>query len=406
MAIPYNGQLNQNLITASLYNMIISQSVFDINVATPSLADEFRTDGTLLGDTKLYYSADIGAMQMWASASERVNADRLAPNLLSLNRNSSPVCQSITMGEYFFTSITTDMYLSKNAFRDEGSFAQMIGVLKGSLTQIKKVYDNALINSTIGTHKSEATKANIVVPLPDIDPDTTVDAEAYNRLKAQAIMKELVILKANLEDNTRDYNELNFLRSYNPSNLIAVWNVEQKATITKMDLPTIFHKDGLEDTGLREYNLPSRWFGSLNTSSAVSSNTVRCSKTGWYNLSSTTAAYVSDYALATDTVKAKCYFLFAGDSLPSVGTVSDYARGITVDVASTTFAANYSYTVDDNILFVLVDKESLPFMSGFQTGTEFWNPLSLTTNNYLIFGHNELEFIKEKPFIKVSLASS
>ena len=50
---------------------------------------------------------------------------------------------------------------------------------------------------------------------------------------------------------------------------------------------------------------------------------------------------------------------------------------------------------------MLVHKDALPFMSGFETGTEFWNSRSLTTNNYLIFGHNDLEFLEEYPRIRV-----
>ena len=39
-------------------------------------------------------------------------------------------------------------------------------------------------------------------------------------------------------------------------------------------------------------------------------------------------------------------------------------------------------------------------MSGFEVGTEFWNARSLTKNNYLIFGHNNLEFLEEYPRIR------
>lgn len=396
----YNGQLNQNLVTAALYNMIISQNVFDVGVATPRLADAFRVDGTLYGDTKLYYSADIGAPRMWASVTQDVNSDRLAPNLLQTERNKSPICQSVSMGEYFFTTITTDMYLSKQAFTAEGSFSEMIGVLKGSLKQIKKVYDNALINSAIGTHKSVASACNVTVT-----PTTSSDPEAQARLTAQAIAKELVILKSKLEDNTRDYNELGYLRSYDPDNLIAVWNVEQRAKITKMDLPTIFHKEGLDGTGLTEYDLPARWFGTVNDSITTAGANVRCLESGWYDVSGTNAVKVNDFAMAPDSVKDKCIFMFAGDNMPAVGNYVDHARGKTINVVATKFHAKQSYTVDSKVLFILVDKESLPYMSGFETGTEFWNPLSLTSNNYLIWGHNELEFLAEKPFIRVSLNS-
>ena len=62
-----------------------------------------------------------------------------------------------------------------------------------------------------------------------------------------------------------------------------------------------------------------------------------------------------------------------------------------------------SYTVDDTIAFMLVHSSALPFMSGFETGTEFWNARSLTSNSYLIFGHNNLEFLEEYPRIRVKV---
>ena len=45
-------------------------------------------------------------------------------------------------------------------------------------------------------------------------------------------------------------------------------------------------------------------------------------------------------------------------------------------------------------------------MSGFETATEFWNSRSLTSTNYLIFGHNNLEFIEEYPRIKVRVKTA
>ena len=62
MAFPVTEvKLSQNTITQALFNMIISQQVFDSGVASTELADRFRVDGTLFGDTKLYHSFDIGS---------------------------------------------------------------------------------------------------------------------------------------------------------------------------------------------------------------------------------------------------------------------------------------------------------------------------------------------------------
>lgn len=396
MAFPVTQiTLNQNIITAALFNMIISQQVFDNKVASTELADRFRVDGTLYGDTKLYHSFDIGSPEDWLN-------DEEASNLLALNRNKSGKTQTITMGIYKIISITTDQYLSKQAFMGEGTFAEYTSFLTGSLRKIKRVYDRSLINSKIGTLTPSTERCNIEITTPK---GATI--EETNRLEAQTIAAELCVLKADLEDNNRDFNALNYLRSYSSNELIAVWNVKKHAKLTKLDLPTIFHKDINAGGGFTEYDLPEKWFGKPATSdltletSASETVTNRISISGWYDVVSGTEIELvqkpSDNAV----------FLWAGDAVPYKGQqYTDYVRNKQVTVTATTLPQEYYYVVDDSIAFVLVHSSALPFMSGFETGTEFWNARSLTNNHYLIFGHNNLEFLEEYPRIVVRVKTS
>lgn len=57
----FTGTLKSNEIFAGLYNMIISQQVFTDNFKhnVSDLVDMARVDGTLFGDTKLYYAVDV-----------------------------------------------------------------------------------------------------------------------------------------------------------------------------------------------------------------------------------------------------------------------------------------------------------------------------------------------------------
>lgn len=395
MAFPVTSiTLNQNIITAALFNMIISQQVFDSKVANTELADRFRVDGTLYGDTKVYHSFDIGSPEDWLNDDE-------APDLLKLNRNKSGKTQTITMGIYKLIYITTDQYLSKQAFMAEGTFAEYTSFLTGSLRKIKRVYDRSLINNKIGTLVPSTSRCNITITTPK-----GATTEETNRLEAQTIAKELVILKADLEDNNRDFNALGYLRSYSASDLIAVWNVKQHAKLTKLDLPTIFHKDIDATGGFKEYDLPEKWFGEMASSdltlpSSEPDNVVnRIAISGWYDVSEAEVALVQKPS--SDTV-----FLWAGDPVPYKGQVyNDNVRGVSVTVASTTLPSEYYYVVDDTIAFMLLDASSLPFMSGFEVGTEFYNQRSLTTTNYLIFGHNNLEFLEEYPRIRVKVTTS
>ena len=392
MAIVSTITLNQNKITAALFNMIISQRIFDNKVASTTLADKFRVDGTLFGDTKLYHSFDIGSPEDWLDDAE-------AEDLLKLNRNKSGKTQSITMGVYKIISVTVDQYLSKQAFMLEGTFAEYTSFLTGSLRKIKRVYDRSLINNKIGTLSPSTSRCDISIVTPK---GATI--EETNRLEAQTIASRVRILKADLEDNNRDFNSLGYLRSYDPNEFIAIWNVNFSSKITKLDLPTIFHKDINEKGGFEEYELPSKWFGTPATSdltlpsSKPATVTHRIAVSGWYDVVNSAEA-----TLVSKPTK-DAVFLWAGDEVPYVGqTYTDSVRGVTVKVVSTKLPQEYCYVVDSTIAFMLVHKDSLPFMSGFETGTEFWNSRSLTTNHYLIFGHNNLEFIEEYPRIRVKV---
>lgn len=395
MPIVTNITLNQNTISKALLNMIISQQVFDSKVASTELADKFRVDGTLNGDTKLYYSFDIGSMQDWLN-------DEEAPNLLELNRNKSGKIQSITMGVYKMAFVTVDRYLSKQAFMNEGTFSAFTSFITGSLRKIKKVYDRSLINNKLGTLKPSTTRCDILITTPK---GSTI--EETNRLEAQTIASKLMVLAADLEDNNRDFNSLDYLRSYDMKDLVAIWNVEAHAKITKLDLPTIFHKNINENGGLEQHDLPAKWFGNMATedltlpTSAPASVTNRIAVSGWYDV------VTSAEATMVSRPTANTIYLWAGDAVPYTGQVyNDYARNVKVTVVSTKLSKDYYYVVDPTIAFVLVDKNSLPFMSGFEVGTEFWNSRALTTTYFLIFGHNNLEYIEEYPRIRVRVQTA
>ena len=120
----FSGQLNANEIFAALYNMIISQEVRADNIAGTfsSLVDKSRVDGSLYGDTKLFYSPDVLKSRAWLGDNE-------ATNLLSVNRPAAPECQAITLDVFRQIDITVDNYLSKRAWIDEGAFASFNGVI-------------------------------------------------------------------------------------------------------------------------------------------------------------------------------------------------------------------------------------------------------------------------------------
>lgn len=329
----FTGTLRSNEIYSAIYNMIISQQVFGDNIAGTfsQLVDAARVDGSLYGDQKLYYATNALKTRAWGNDAE-------AANLLAINRAPDPECQSIVLDQFRVVEVTTDDYLSKRAWSTEGAFSSFTSIVKGWIRDTKRVYDSTLYNSFIGTHVATGAAQNITWTLDKADGAPS---------EAQQVAENLADLIVSLKDVSRDFNDYGFLRSYSDGEIKVIWNSKEVNKIKKIDLPTIFHKDGLVDK-FEEYILPERFFGTVNKSGGTtgeSNTTVR-------------SLVEKDYG------STHC---FPGDLLPS----------------SQAYGANETYTVDPSIICKVVIKLP-PFMSAFEVGTNFFNPKSLTTNSYLI----------------------
>ena len=363
MATNFNGQLKSNEIFSSIYNLIIAQQVFADNIAgtKSELVDAARVDGTLYGDTKLYYATDVLSSAPWGNDAE-------ALNLLELHRPADPKCQALTIDKFFQISLTVDSYLSKRAWSDEAAFSSFNSVMQGWLGDTKKIYDATTYNAYVGTATTDVGKQKI-----EVDVTTAVGAatgEEAARIEAGTIAEAIANLLVDLKDVSRDYNDYGFLRSYNVDDLIFVWNSKAVSKIEKRDLPTIYHKEIIDKFG--EYTLPARYFGTVNTASKAGDG-------------STVRSLIEQDVAPTQGSGAKKH-VFAGDLIPTGYTA----------------AANTSYTTNDKILFKVMHKNSIPYMSAFSVGTSFFNPKSLTENHYLTFGHNTLQYLQNYPLITVT----
>lgn len=377
MAYPVNyaGKLNANEIFASIYNMIISQEVFADNIkdTKASLVDVARIDGSMYGDTKLYYATDVLRSYAWGG-------DEEATKLLELNRPEDPECQAITLDVFRQIRLTVDNYLTKRAWSTENAFNEFNSVMLGWIRDTKRVYDSTTYNTFIGTYVTSEGKQSQTVTLPTVEGDK----EAENRLQAQTIATKVADIIVDLEDVSRDYNDYQNLRSYSADDFRYVWNSAYVNKINKLDVPTIFHKDGLIDK-FAQYTLPSRYFGDV----VVKGTAVTSDGASYRSLVEQDVTLVEALTYKGKTLPIGSKFhLFAGDIIPNK-----------IALASTSAVLVPSYKENSNIICKIVHKDAVPYMSGFEAGTSFFNSRSLTENNYLTFGHNTLEAIHDKPFI-------
>lgn len=378
---------NANEIFGSLANMIISQDVFANNLGKhQTLVDKARVDGTLYGDTKLYYATDILKSHVWGNDAE-------ASNLLALARPNDPIVQSIIIDKFRQVDLTVDNYLTKRAFADEYAFSQFNSVMLAWISATKKVYDGTLYNVYIGTTKATTGKQAQTVDITTAISNASSQEEA-NRLEAEAIAQKIADLMVEMGDYSRDFNDYGYLRSYSDGDIKVIWNSSYVNKIRKIDLPTIFHKDGLIDK-FDEEVLPARYFGrALAASDKGSGKTIGTDGTYDNTKGAILRSKVEkDIGTGSGTASAgtAAQHVFPGDLIPN---------GVTVK-AGGDFEESEVYVEDATVICKIVTKLP-PFMSAFETGTSFFNPKSLTENHYLTFGHNTLAYLKNYPFITVS----
>lgn len=389
--------LNSNEIFSSIANMIISQEVFADNLGKhQTLVDKARVDGGLFGDKKLFYATDVLKSAAWGNDSE-------AANLLALARPADPSVQDITLDVFRQIRLTVDEYLSKRAFSEEGAFAQFNAVMLGWMRETKRVYEGTLYNCFIG-----ATQTSTGKQVVSVDLGTGSGHPLYNltgvekeQMEAMLIAQALADLFVAMGDYSRDFNDYQYLRSYAEDAIKVIWNAKYVNKIRKVDLPTIFHKEGLMDK-FEEEVLPERYFGEVITSANIASYSASTPTAG-KPIDSDDGSYVPGVGHANGlirsmvekdvTVSATAYHVFPGDEIPAGATIK----------ASGTFELGEVYIAKDDVICKVLVKLP-PIMSAFEVGTSFFNPRSLTETHYLTWGHNTLEYLKNYPFITVKKA--
>ena len=227
----------------------------------------------------------------------------------------------------------------------------------GWMRETKRVYDGTLYNVFIGTTETALGAQKQTV---------ASKAAATPEAEAKVIAEKIANILVDMGDYSRDYNDYGFLRSYSEDAIKVIWNSKFVNKIRKVDLPTIFHKEGLVDK-FEEEVLPARYFGTKNTGKVTTA-----SNTGQYR----------SVIEKTYTKSSTEYHVFPGDVIP----------------AGVEIAAGEGYIVDPDVICKIVVKLP-PFMSAFEVGTSFFNPRSLTENHYLTFGHNTLAALKNYPFV-------
>lgn len=377
--------LNANELNASLFNQIISQELFSRIDEGGSLVDKARVDGTLFGDTKTYFACDAIHTKPFVQDSE----DML--NLLAVKRNKSVQTQAIKLDVFRIAETTTDVLMSKRAWSTEGAFADYNSLLNKMVPTSKYLHDCTTYDTFIGTLcKGTEGKQN------------PAGLDLIEGKVGRQIACFLADVMADMIHPSRKYNEYKHITKFSMKDIDIVWNSKWVNKIEKIDLPVIFHKEGIMDKFADDQVHESYW-GNVKTldsiSAATPDETHPVKKSGGH--------YTYEPAVGNTVVLRPIEEV----SIPCTDgtTYADFFAGEEIEnpegkVLNLDDFNNKLYVQDDNYICKLFVKIP-PYMSACELSSEFYNPKNHSTNRYLVFGRNSLEAFKAYPCVTVKMNS-
>lgn len=364
----FTGTLNVNEFYSGLFNAykLIATFADGLDGLDNTLAERFKMEGGAYHDKSVWSDTDILETREW---------DPTDTNVLATEQKVKPVQQEIIVNQKRQIALTTDQYLTKRAWAEPGAFEQFNSIVQAQVGNTQKVYEQRLVNTSTGTIEAKmpngkgSKQAQTVV----IPTGTTEE------LRVRLIGRKIANIFVDVEDSTRDYNDYGFMKAYKKESMLIVWNAAYLNEFKYVDLPTIFHKDGIiEFTGEQ---LPGRYFGRSVLSSDI----------GEGKIIGANGAYDS----TKGTIRAKKEFTynqvhyFPGDALATNGTY----------ISVSGLEASNVYIEDPTIICKIMHKDSIKYLSGFETSTEFWNPKNLTSNRYLTWIYADPDYLRNYPLI-------
>ena len=159
-----------------------------------------------------------------------------------------------------------------------------------------------------------------------------------------------------------------------------------------MDLPVVFHKDGI----LADHKaMNQKYFG----------RDIEASDAGAGKVINADGEY--DPTKGTIRVRHECEVTYSGDTKATKYFAGDEIKtGATIDISGADFDSDDLYIEDASIVGIILGKGAVPYMSAAESSTAFYNPLSLTNTQFLIFGRNTLHALGEKPYVVIKKASA
>lgn len=388
----FTGTLNTNEFYNGLFNAyrLITTFADGLSGLRNTLAEKFRYDGGAYHDKSVWTDTDILKSRVW---------DPTDTNVLTVEQKAEPVQQEIAVSLMRQIGLNTDEYLSKRAWMEPGAFTSFNSVVQAQVGNTKKVYEQRMVNTAVGTTVAAMPSGKGSGQAQNV-PIAAADDESK---RVRKIGRKIADVLIEVNDTTRDFNDYGFMKAYDKSDLMIVWNAAYLNEFEIMDLPVIFHDQNI--ITFDGEKLPGRYFGTKITTSNYSTYSASTPTAG-KPIDSDDGTYVPGVGNANGTLRAleeqditvsgTTTHVFPGDELPS-GAVVYSSSAVQIPC----------YIEDPKIICKIMHKESFKYLSGFETSTEFYNAKNLSKNRYLTWMYAYPDYLRNYPLItfKETLAS-
>ena len=396
------GTFNKNFLFAGTINLLRNVLVYANNVKKTGMdiGARYRVDFGTAPKQLIRYSTDILQTVPFAGGDSLQNDgnDQLQEESNLLLKNNFPVDpdnQALEGGKMRLIHLSVERFVSGRAFDEPYVQNDFWGIMLGWTTATKDVADETNFRAWLFT--LQADRVFTVELYNPADATNIADAEKINRMNTQFLSSFLASLFTNVMDYTRLLNGFGNLRNYNITEFDVYGKPETMNKIRLVDVPMLFHKDGVENNFAFELQ-HARMFGEINDvagtgdstitwsvdkgkPTVTSIGTVRSLIDQWLP-SDETPVVGQRYKGNTRLIDGVVYhFYFAGDPIADTDT-ADANMSYTTEDTFDTNTGNPTSVVD-RIRFV--HKEAPLFWSGWVRADAFYNSRSGVTQNYTVY---------------------
>lgn len=375
-------RLNANTCYSSLFNFIRLVGVLGAKLEIDdSNASRYRMEGGRYEDTVQWISVDVLTSKVF---------DPTDMNILSPEQSVTPAYKTITVDKARQIGLYMPTYfLASQAFQNANYFDEFTALAQSMIQKTKKLYDQRLVDTYIGTTVSATGKQSQTV---------TLQGAGHEQDDTLAIAAKISNILYDMADTTRDYNDRQYMSAFGTDAVDIIYNTSYYSNMMKVGLPVTFNKNGVLENGRV---LPSRYFGTPITTSNYSTYSAATPAAG-KPIDSDDGTYVPGSNNANGTLRA-----LAEQDITVSGTTTHVFPGDELPAGAVVYASSEvkipCYIEDAKVICKIVSKDAVKFVSAIEVSTDWYNPKNHSRQLWLTYLYG-LDRLPEETFTTLKQA--